>query len=37
MDYSYDKQVGQKVRWLREAKGLTQEQLPPGSRCGAVT
>ncbi len=27
MDYSYDKQVGQKVRWLREAEGLTQEQL----------
>ena len=27
MDYSYDKQVGQKVRRLREAGGLTQEQL----------
>ncbi len=27
MDYSYDKQVGQKIRRLREAGGLTQEQL----------
>lgn len=27
MDYSYDKQVGQQVRRLREAGGLTQEQL----------
>ncbi len=27
MDYSYDKQVGQEVRRLREAEGLTQEQL----------
>lgn len=27
MDYSYDKQVGQQVRRLREARGLTQEQL----------
>ncbi len=27
MDYSYDKQVGQQVRRLREAVGLTQEQL----------
>ena len=27
MDYSYDKQVGRQVRRLREAGGLTQEQL----------
>lgn len=27
MDFAYDKQVGQQVRLLREAKGLTQEEL----------
>lgn len=27
MDFTYDKQVGQQVRLLREKKGLTQEQL----------
>lgn len=27
MDFSYDKQVGQQVRLLREKLGLTQEQL----------
>ncbi len=27
MDYSYDQQVGRQVRRLREAGGLTQEQL----------
>ncbi len=27
MDYSYDKQVGRQIRRLREAGGLTQEQL----------
>ncbi len=27
MDYSYDQQVGRQVRRLREARGLTQEQL----------
>lgn len=27
MDFSYDKQVGQQVRRLREEQGLTQEQL----------
>lgn len=27
MDFSYDKQVGQQIRLLREKKGLTQEQL----------
>lgn len=27
MDYSYDQQVGQQVRRLRESGGLTQEQL----------
>ncbi len=27
MDHSYDKQVGRQVRRLREAEGLTQEQL----------
>lgn len=27
MDFAYDKKVGQQIRLLREAKGLTQEQL----------
>jgi len=27
MDYSYDKQVGKRIRGLREMRGLTQEQL----------
>ncbi len=27
MDFSYDKQVGQRIRLLREKAGLTQEQL----------
>ncbi len=27
MDYGYDKLVGGRIRRLREAKGLTQEQL----------
>lgn len=27
MDFTYDKQVGQQVRLLREKKGMTQEQL----------
>lgn len=27
MDFAYDKKVGQRVRDLREEKGLTQEQL----------
>ena len=27
MDFSYDKQVGQQIRLLREELGLTQEQL----------
>lgn len=27
MDFAYDKQVGQRIRALREGKGLTQEQL----------
>lgn len=27
MELTYDKQVGQRVRLLRESKGLTQEQL----------
>lgn len=27
MDYAYDKQIGQRIRLLREEKGLTQEQL----------
>lgn len=27
MDYSYDREVGQRVRAVRERRGLTQEQL----------
>lgn len=27
MNFAYDKKVGQQIRLLREAKGLTQEQL----------
>lgn len=27
MDFAYDRLVGQQIRLLREAKGLTQEQL----------
>lgn len=27
MDFAYDKQVGQRIRFLREGKGLTQEEL----------
>lgn len=27
MDFAYDKQVGQRIRSLREGKGLTQERL----------
>lgn len=27
MDFAYDKQIGRKIRLLREGQGLTQEQL----------
>lgn len=27
MDFAYDKKVGQRIRHLREERGLTQEQL----------
>lgn len=27
VNFAYDKQVGQRIRFLRERKGLTQEQL----------
>lgn len=34
MDFSYDRQVGQQIRLLREEKGLTQEQLAARLQVG---